>query len=69
MQDVYFWHKADIQSAFRHQPAAGPFVVCVTAFLIISFYAYLLQLEILLRVRLWHLVDIEAALRNVRFRA
>ena len=31
------------------EPAAGPFVIGVTAFLILSFYAYLLQLEILLR--------------------
>jgi len=31
------------------KPAAGPFVIGVTAFLILSFYAYLAQLELLLR--------------------
>ena len=31
------------------KPAAGPFVICVTAFLILSFYAFLNHLEGLLR--------------------
>jgi hypothetical protein len=30
-------------------PSAGPFVICVTAFLLLSFYAYLSQLEVMLR--------------------